>query len=71
MYKRRLQGDSWPCAKTIWKARLPLKIKIFTWQMAIGRLPIFEQIKHRHGPTDGMRVLCGQIESVDHIFFPL
>jgi hypothetical protein len=46
-----------------------LKIKIFTWQLAINRLPSSEQINHRHGPTDGFCVLCGQIESADHIFF--
>jgi hypothetical protein len=69
MYKRLLQGVAWPCAKIIWKAKLPLKIKIFTWQMAIGRLPSSEQINHRHGPTDGTCALCGQVETVDHIFF--
>jgi hypothetical protein len=53
----------------IWKACLPLKIKIFTWQLAINCLPSSEQINHRHGPTDMFCVLCGQIESADHIFF--
>jgi hypothetical protein len=46
-----------------------LKIKIFTWQLAINRVPSSEQMNHMHGPTDGFCVLCGQIESADHIFF--
>jgi hypothetical protein len=69
MYYYLLQGAAWPCARFIWKACLPLKIKIFTWQLAINRLPNSEQINHRHGPTDGFCVLCGQVESADHIFF--
>jgi hypothetical protein len=69
MYNHLLQGEAWPCAKTIWKASLPLKIKIFTWQLAINRLPSSEQINHRSGPSDGLCVMCGQVESADHIFF--
>jgi hypothetical protein len=69
MYKLLLQGPAWPCAKLIWKANLPLKIKIFTWQLAIDRLPSSEQINHRHGPTDSFCVMCGHVESTDHIFF--
>jgi hypothetical protein len=59
MYNHLLQGAAWPCAKFIWKAKLPLKIKIFTWQLAINRLPCSEQINHRFGPSDGLCVLCG------------
>jgi hypothetical protein len=69
MYKRLLQGAVWPCVKIIWKAKLSLKIKIFNWQMIIDRLPSSEQINHRHGQTDGICALCGQIETVHHIFF--
>jgi hypothetical protein len=69
MYYYLLQGAAWPCARFIWKACLPLKIKIFTWQLAINCLPSSEQINHRHGPTEGFCVLCGQVESADHIFF--
>jgi hypothetical protein len=53
MYRCLLHGAAWPCARFIWKANLPLKIKIFTWQLATNRLPSCEQINHRHGPTDG------------------
>jgi hypothetical protein len=37
--------------------------------MAKGRLPSNAQINRRHGATDGSCALCGQLETVDHIFF--
>jgi hypothetical protein len=55
--------------KFIWDNHLPLKIKIFTWQLSRGRLPSNEQIQTRGGRADGLCTLCGQVESVDHIFF--
>jgi hypothetical protein len=37
--------------------------------MAKGKMPTNEQIKPRHGNSDGNCALCGQVESVNHIFF--
>jgi hypothetical protein len=37
--------------------------------MAKGRLPSNEQINRRHGASNGSCALCGQLESIDHIFF--
>jgi hypothetical protein len=48
---------------------LPLKIKIFTWQLARGRLPSNDHIHAWGGPSDGLCALCGQLENADHIFF--
>ena len=39
LYSRLCQGDKWPYARAIWDASVPLKVKIFTWQLAIDRLP--------------------------------
>jgi hypothetical protein len=69
LYKKINQGPSLPHESLLWSAKLPLKIKIFLWQMAKGRLPSNEQINRRHGAVNGSCVLCGQSESVDHIFF--
>jgi hypothetical protein len=55
--------------KYLWDFAIPLKIKIFTWQLARGRLPSNDQILTRLGPSDGKCALCGDIEHVDHIFF--
>ena len=44
--------------------RSPLKIKIFTWQLARDRLPSTDQILKYHGPSCA---LCGEEENVLHI----
>jgi hypothetical protein len=41
-YKAMCQGSPFPLAKTIWSTKLPLKIRIFTCQFAIDRLPSSE-----------------------------
>jgi hypothetical protein len=69
LYRKINQGPSLPHESLLWSAKLPLKIKIFLWQMAKGRLPSNAQINRRHGASDGKCVLCGQSETVDHIFF--
>jgi hypothetical protein len=43
----------------IWDNHLPLKIKIFTWQLSRGRLPSNEQIHSQGGRADGLCDLCG------------
>jgi hypothetical protein len=55
--------------KYLWDFAIPLKIKIFTWQLARGRLPSNDQILIRLGPSDENCALYGDIENVDHIFF--
>jgi hypothetical protein len=37
--------------------------------MLRGRLPSSEQIRKRHGPSNGMCALCGVFEDLNHIFF--
>jgi hypothetical protein len=54
--------------KYLWNYAIPLKIKIFTWQLARGRLSSNDQILTRRGPSDGFCALCGEVEQVDHIF---
>jgi hypothetical protein len=69
LYRKINQGPSLPQEKLIWKANLPLKIKIFLWQMAKGKMLANEQLQHRHVNSDGKYTLCGQVESINHIFF--
>jgi hypothetical protein len=54
MYAKLSQGASVAHFKDIWEAKLPLKIKIFTWQIALNRLPTRALIVDRHGPGSGM-----------------
>jgi hypothetical protein len=69
MYAKLSQGAAISHFKYIWAAKLPLKTKIFTWQLALNRLPTRSFIASRFGPTLGRCALCGAVEDVNHIFF--
>ena len=53
----------------LWKAPLPLKIKIFTWQLLRDRLPSGVEVAKRLGPGDGTCPLCAVPETGTHILF--
>jgi hypothetical protein len=53
----------------MWEAKVPLKIKIFSWQLVLDKLPSGQQILTRHGPLNGLCALCGAPEDTNHIFF--
>jgi hypothetical protein len=53
----------------MWATTLPLKIRIFTWQLALDRLPTRVVLAHQRGPSDGRCALCGAAESASHLFF--
>ncbi|KAK1669324.1 hypothetical protein QYE76_057483 [Lolium multiflorum] len=63
------QGTSVAHFKDMWESRVPLKIKIFSWQLALDKLPSNLQIATRHGPSTGGCALCGAPEDATHIFF--
>jgi hypothetical protein len=69
MYNKLSQGASIFHFKDLWAARLPVKIKIFSWQLALGRLPSSELIASRHGTASGRCAMCNRTENVNHIFF--
>jgi hypothetical protein len=69
MYLALSQGASVVHFRDMWAAKLPLKIRIFTWQLTLNRLPTREVLAHRRGPSDGRCALCGAIESASHLFF--
>ncbi|KAE8768434.1 hypothetical protein D1007_60080 [Hordeum vulgare] len=52
-----------------WKAPLPLKIKIFVWQLLHDRLPSGTEVLKRHGPGNGTCPLCHVPETGTHILF--
>uniref|UniRef100_A0A8I6WRZ5 Reverse transcriptase zinc-binding domain-containing protein n=1 Tax=Hordeum vulgare subsp. vulgare TaxID=112509 RepID=A0A8I6WRZ5_HORVV len=53
----------------LWKALLPLKIKIFVWQLLRDRLPLGTDVLKRHGPGNGICPLCHVPETRTHILF--
>ena len=69
MYRAISKGASVAFGRDIWGARLPLKIKVFTWQLALDRLPAGKQLAERRGPSNGRCATCGEVEDATHIFF--
>jgi hypothetical protein len=55
--------------KWIWKAKMPLKIKIFMWQLCQDAVLTRENMKKRKWPGSPTCSFCRQVESNDHIFF--
>ncbi|KAE8814193.1 abc transporter g family member 37 [Hordeum vulgare] len=58
-----------PWISPLWKAPLPLKIKIFVWQLLRDRLPSGTEVLKRHGPGNGFCPLCHVPETGSHIMF--
>jgi hypothetical protein len=53
----------------IWGSRLPLKVRIFLWQMFHDKLQTVEQLKKKNWKGEINCVLCGRVEDVNHIMF--
>ncbi|XP_051229964.1 uncharacterized protein [Lolium perenne] len=58
MYLKLSQGASIAHFRDVWAARIPLKIKIFSWQLALDKLPTAINIAARRGPGNGCCKLC-------------
>jgi hypothetical protein len=69
MYNKLSEGASVAFARDIWAAKLPLKIRIFTWQLVLDRLPSSLLIASKFGPATGRCALCDLPEDANHIFF--
>ena len=48
---------------------MPLKIKLFLWQMFRDKLPTSLNVAKRNGPASGPCALCGTPEDANHVFF--
>ena len=53
----------------VWAAKLPLKIKIFLWMVFHDRTQSAEQLKKRNWKGELNCMLCGVVETTDHILF--
>ncbi|KAE8781876.1 hypothetical protein D1007_44816 [Hordeum vulgare] len=58
-----------PWLSPLWKALLPLKIKIFVWQLLQDRLPSGTEVLKCHGTGNGICPLCHVPETGSHILF--
>ena len=69
MYRLLSQGATVAYADDIWDSRLPLKVKIFMWQLVLDRLPTCRQLAAHLGTSNGTCALCGEAEDASHVFF--
>ena len=69
LYRKLCQGPSQLVVAGLWSAWLPLKIKLFLWQMFRNRLLTPDNVAKRNGPTNGSFAVCGLGEDADHVFF--
>jgi hypothetical protein len=53
----------------VWGASLPLKIKVFVWQVYNDKIQSEEQLCKRNWPRESGCKLCGEKETTDHIIF--
>jgi hypothetical protein len=55
--------------REISKIAVPMKIRIFLWQLVRKRLPSNDNVHRRHGPSNGRCAMCDEFEDTSHIFF--
>jgi hypothetical protein len=63
------RGIASKMAGFIWKAKLPLKIRVFLWQNFNNKLQVAQSLIKRGWKGSKDCCLCGKTESVEHIFF--
>jgi hypothetical protein len=56
-------------SRSIWRTKLPLKIKVFLWQLSFDKLQAATALKKREWRGSIHCCLCGGKETIDHIFF--
>nr|XP_020158384.1 uncharacterized protein LOC109743706 [Aegilops tauschii subsp. strangulata] len=69
LYEKLTEGNELDMARGLWKAGIPLKIKIFMWQMFRNRLPTSDNVAKRNGPANGTCAICALGEDANHVFF--
>ena len=69
LYRKLCRGTTHHAIAGLWKARLPLKIKLFMWQLFRDKLPTSINVAKRNGPATGSCALCGAPEDASHVFF--
>ncbi|KAE8769205.1 hypothetical protein D1007_59232 [Hordeum vulgare] len=59
-----------PIWKTLWKLRIPSKVKIHVWKSLLGAIPCYGVLANRHIKTSSQCPLCtSDCESIKHLFF--
>ncbi|VVA91818.1 unnamed protein product [Arabis nemorensis] len=64
---RRTTGIDW--ITDVWKQNVSPKLKLFLWKVANKALPVGERLVTRHILVDPLCKCCGEVESINHMFF--
>ncbi|XP_048634185.1 uncharacterized protein LOC125608233 [Brassica napus] len=62
-------GDDFNWKKNVWNLECAPKIKMFSWKLLKGALPVGARLHERHVPVDPACKRCGEVESITHLFF--
>jgi hypothetical protein len=69
LYRFRTDGGvKSPVYKKIWYCKVPLKIKVFLWQIYNGKIQAAAVLEKKGWKGSTLCSLCGDKETVDHIF---
>jgi len=55
--------------KKLWKNKMPMKLKVFLWLGLQNKLQTGEALKKKDWKGDSRCMLCGVVETVEHILF--
>ena len=69
VYRHLEKKNSGPDNKFIWKAKLPLKIKVFLWQLSQDAVLTRENMMKRNWLGRPVCSFCSNIETASHLFF--
>jgi len=69
MYNHLANGGIDRSFKHLWKAKIPLKIKIWFWLIWHNAIPSKDNMKRRKWNGDTLCRFCDQEESIGHLFF--
>ncbi|WZZ22713.1 hypothetical protein YC2023_124100 [Brassica napus] len=62
-------AESFKWKKSVWNLPCAPKVKIFSWKLLKGALPVGERLVERHVPADPLCKRCGCSESITHLMF--
>ena len=69
VYDHLTSGQARAYFDHIWKAKIPCKIKVFTWLLEKGTILTKDDMVKRKWWVTPLCVFCDQLEMVDHLFF--
>ena len=69
VYNHMTRGENNENLEYIWKAKIPLQIKIFMWLVHNKSILTRDNMVKRKWQGDPTCIFCSQLETCDHLFF--